>query len=224
MFDRACTGGVNKVKFRACLLALLLSGCASLQDVDMKVREIEQKHNVTVIAKCSRSFLAGDILGLLDSVDKGLEKCPRYFKDNIGPVIIEDSFNDAPKTGLLTTPYGYVWAGDYWDNFPIHIKNRNIIDRILTFNLSDEHLFVHEASHSFDFTIKAELTGEWHQFDSDFEAARAICNHRDLDRWEDFAEMHCYLYSQNIESLTDKYPSLYKKCGIVKRFTEGYFH
>lgn len=114
----------------AVLSVLFLTGCASVQDINNKVSLIEQKHNVIVKAQCSRSYLSGDILGLLDQIDKDLDKCPQYFKDNIGQVVIEESFLDNPKTypfSLLIR--GYVHIDE--PGFPIHIKNRSLIEKIL---------------------------------------------------------------------------------------------
>lgn len=220
------------------ILALLLSGCACNQNLTTRLAEIEQRHGVVINIKDSSN--QNDLCKLLKIIDNDLEKCPQYFKDNIGPIFIERSFNEIGPQGVLLA--GYVDSGDIWENYPIHIKNRSAIEKALFPILREEQVFLHEASHSFELNIKDDISDRWDAFYKEFSAVQTkeysettflcraflpesprlismsnVCD--SVDHYEDFAETHCFLRRNNIELIKDKYPVLYKKCKLVERFT-----
>jgi len=233
-------------------IGLGLTGCISTHALNTKIQKIEQKHNVIVKAgnPLSRCCLFGDISGLLDMIDKDLEKCPPYFKDHIGPVVIEESFADNleifPLSGFLR---GYVYINEKQQRFPVHIKNRSLIEKVLFFAPKDEDVFLHEASHSFEFNVQAQSNAEWERFYYAFNAAQTKAYDGIFPRLlflsvpvagylrpagmaslygasnhlEDSAETHCYLrkHNNNVEFLKKKDPVLYKKCRIAEKFVNG---
>ena len=219
----------------AVALLLLVSGCTSTYCITPRINEIEKKHNVTITVNSS-SNQAG-VCDLLDRIDKDLEICPKYFKENIGPIIIEDSFDEIGLKGVFLI--GYVDSADFWDDYPIHIKNRSILEKILFFTPREKDVFLHEASHSFELNLKAEISNKWQRFYEEFNRVQVreydsavLLWHALLpitpkphsmpsfysgaNHFEDFAETHCYLRRNNIELIKD--PALYKKCKIVERF------
>jgi len=150
-------------KLKPTLLTLLglalagLTGCMSTQALDSRIQQIKRKHNVTVRAEnpLSRCYLFGYLPGLLDRIDRDLDSCPQYFKENIGPVIIEENFADnfLRKPALL--PFsafiaGYVDETEAGERFPIHIKNRSLLERALFILPREGEKSLHEATHSFE--------------------------------------------------------------------------
>ena len=236
------------------LVQACLTGCISSQVLETKLQQIEKEHNVIVKVDnpLSRCCLFGDICGLLDRIDENLQKCPVYFKENLGPIIIEESFTD----NLEVYPAGvflrsYVYIEEKTQHFPMHIKNYSLLEKILFFAPNDEEIFLHEATHSFEFNVQAKSNKEWASFYKQFNGAQTkpynniipaivffavppagylrpatmpslygACNHL-----EDSAKTHCYLrrHNGNVEFLKEKDPTLYKKCKIVEKFTEGGF-
>jgi len=95
--------------------------------------------------------LFGNLPGLLERIDNDLEKSPDYFKQNLGEVIIEKSFVD----NLEVYPFppfmlrGYVNPYDRKNNYPIHILNRSLLEKILFFAPRESESFLHEATHLF---------------------------------------------------------------------------
>ena len=222
------------------ILLLLVSGCMSNHNLAQRIAEIEKKHSVTITVDNSSN--QGGLCELLDRIDKDLEKCPRYFKDNMGPIFIEDSFSEIGFKGMFLI--GYVDGSDVWDDYPIHIKNRSILDKVLFFTPREDDVFLHEASHSFELNIKAEISNKWDRFYEEFSRVQtrqydegvSLCYallpivsrptsmpsfYGGANHFEDFAETHCYLRQNNIELIKDKDPILYQKCKIVERFTDS---
>jgi len=152
---------MNLKRVKLGLLGLLLSfglaGCMSTQKLDDLTRKIREKHGVEVVAKnpLSRTYLFGNLPGLLNRIDKDLEKCPEYFKENLGSVMIEEWFFDNLDVYKEIYPpillRGYVNPDATDKRYPIHIKNRSLIEKILLFGPRDSELFSHEAAHSFAF-------------------------------------------------------------------------
>ena len=139
---------------------------------------------------------------------------------------------------------GYVDGCDFGDNYPIHIKNRSALDKILLFTPRENNVFLHEAAHSFELNIKAEISTKWNRFYEEFRRVksrqydkaalyvRALLPlvpkpasmpsfYGSANHFEDFAETHCYLIRNDIELIKDKDPTLYQKCKIVERFTNS---
>ncbi len=226
-------------------LVLFVSGCSNAlicdkEMVPRRLAEIENKHGVVIEIQDSSN--QSGICELLEVIDKDLEKCPQYFKDNIGPIFIEKSFGELGVEGMFLA--GYVSEAETWENYPIHIKNRTVFEKILFPVPRENSIFLHEASHSFELNIK-DVSNEWDVFYKEFSevqtkeysktaflsrtflpelsrpnsmpSAYGSANH-----FEDFAETHCYLRRNNIELIKDKDPTLYRKCKIVERFTDPY--
>jgi len=220
--------------------------------LNARLQEIEREHNVTVRADnpLSRCYLFGYLPGLLDRIDADLDKCPQYFKDNLGPVIIEESFADNPATYPL--PFmlrGYVDLADREERFPIHIKNRSLLERAILLAPRDGELFLHEATHSFEANVWAYEPGRWARFGERFDGAQprayggagaalaftfvpplAFVRPRGmpsfygwLNHWEDVAETHCLLrrHDGDVEFLATSDGALYEKCRIVRAFLAG---
>jgi hypothetical protein len=240
------TGQWNKHSFvvggkmrRAILISLLLlSGCACNQNLTTYPAEIEQRHGVVIKIKDTSN--QSGLCKLLAIIDKDLERCPQYFKDNIGPIFIERSFNELGPQGMFLV--GYVDSGDMWGNYPIHIKNRSALEKVLFPVPREDQVFLHEASHSFEFNIKDDISDKWDVLYKEFSEVQTnkynksalvlrflslevskpdsmASSYASVDHHEDFAETHCFLRRNNIELIKDKYPVLYKKCKIVERFT-----
>ena len=95
-------------------MALLLSGCACNQNLTTYPAEIEQRHGVVIEIKPPLFFAKQNrgVCKLLEIIDKDLEKCPQYFKDNIGPICIQRSFNELGPQGVFLA--GYVDSSDIW--------------------------------------------------------------------------------------------------------------
>ena len=207
------------------LLLLFLCGCTANYNLTQRIGEIKKKHNVTITVESSSN--QRDAYKLLGRIDKDLEICPQYFKDHIGPVIIEDSFSEIGIRGMFLI--GYVDSDDHWDDYPIHIKNRSMLDKILFFTPREEDVFLHEASHSFEFNIKTEISNKWDRFYEEFSQVQgrqyneeAICartsvpfsirpisipsGYGSANHFEDFAETHCYLRRKNIELIKPGFP------------------
>lgn len=220
------------------ILVLLLSGCACNQNLTTYPAEIEQRHGVVIEIKDSSN--PSGLCKLLKIIDKDLERCPQYFKDNIGPIFIERSFSELGAEGVFLA--GYVDSGDMWENYPIHIKNRSVLEKVLFPVPREDQVFLHEAGHSFELNIKDDISDKWDVFYKEFDTVRTkeysetafLCRtflpelsrpasipsaYGSVDHFEDFAETHCYLRRNNIELIKDKYPVLYQKCKIVERFT-----
>ncbi|MCK5000237.1 MAG: hypothetical protein KAS23_11905 [Anaerohalosphaera sp.] len=218
-------------------LLVFVCGCAPEYNISQKVIEIEKKHNVTIDVESTSN--QNGVCKLLDIIDEDLEGSPRHFIDNLGPIIIEDSFDEVGSGGSLML--GYVDEADYWNRFPIHIKNRSPLGKILSFTPRANDVFLHEASHSYEFNIKSEISGEWEKFYEEFESVqvreyntgalyvRALLPvaprpaampslYGSINHNEDFAETHCYLRRNDIEQIKETDPILYKKCKIVERF------
>ena len=221
------------------VVALLsfVCGCASNCNLTQQIVEIEKKHNVTITVDSSSN--QGGVCKLLNIIDRDLEKCSQYFKNNLGPIFIEDSFDELGFKGRFLI--GYVDGADFWNRHPIHIKNRSLFDKILFCTPRENDVFLHEASHSFEFNIKAEISGKWDRFyeefgrvqgrkynkgalyvqalvPADLRPASMSSLYGSADHFEDFAETHCYLKRNNIERIKDKDVNLYRKCKIVERF------
>lgn len=233
------------------LLALFAGGCISQQRLDARIQSIRDKHNVEVKAgnPLSRCYLFGNLPGLLDRIDKDLEKCPDYFKENLGEVIIEEWFFDNPDIYKELIPpviiRGYVDNTAKEEKYPIHIKNRGLMEKILLFAPRDNELFSHESAHSFTFNamwdekVARKFFKNWEEFVGEkislYFFVGQICppvsyirpkgtasSYGSLNPLEDMAETHCYLLRhENIEFLKEKDPVLYKKCKVWKDFTEG---
>ncbi len=213
----------------------------SNHDLITRVAEIEQKHGVIIKADYPLDPLKQHSLnGLLNMIDTDLEKCPQYMKDNIGPILIEDSFDEIGIEGILLI--GYVDDADFWENYPIHIKIRSVLDKILFFTPLESGVFLHEAAHSFEFNIKAEISNKWEDFHEAFSQVQThdydtsallwytllpiiprptsmSSLYGNINHYEDFAETYRYLKQNNIELIKDKDPILYKKCKMVEAFT-----
>jgi hypothetical protein len=234
-------------KMRRVVLAVVLfvSGCAPALVCDKQTilglaAEIEHKHGVVIEVK-DFSNQSG-LCELLRIIDKDLKICPQYFKENIGPIFIEKSFDELGVEGMFLA--GYVNGADTWENYPVHIKNRSGLEKILFPVPRESNIFLHEASHSFELNIK-DVSDKWDVFCKEFsevqtkEYSETVFLSRTFlpellrpdsmpsvygsaDHFEDFAETHCYLRRNNIELIKDKDPTLYRKCKIVERFTDPY--
>jgi hypothetical protein len=244
------------------ILALFISGCAPTLVCDPPPRfagnagagkqtmlgrlaEIEHKHGVVIEIKPPLLFAKQNrgVCELLGIIDKDLEICPPYFKDNIGPILIEKSFDELGFEGMFLV--GYVNVADTQRDYPIHIKNRSLLEKILLPVPRENNVFLHEASHSFELNIKDDNSDKWEAFYKEFDGVQAEdysetvflsqTSLTELSRpasmpgfnsgvnhFEDFAETHCYLRRNNIELIKDKDPTLYRKCKIVERFTDPY--
>jgi len=216
-------------------LALLLSGCVCNQNLTTRLVKIEQRHGVVIKIK-DFSNQSG-LCKLLEIIDKDLERCPQYFKDNIGPIFIEKSFDELGSEEMSLV--GYVNMTDTQRDYPIHIKNRSALEKILFPVTRENNVFLHEASHSFELNIRDNSSDRWEAFCKEFDnipseehsetvfLSRAFSSepvsmsnfNSSVNHFEDFAETHCFLRRNNIELIKDKYPVLYKKCRIVERFT-----
>jgi hypothetical protein len=235
------------VEMRRAILTLVLfvSGCAPALVCDKqailgRAAEIEHKHGVAIEIK-SFSNQSG-LCELLGIIDKDLKICPQYFKENIGPIFIEKSFDELGVEGMFLA--GYVNGADTWENYPVHIKNRSGLEKILFPVPRENNVFLHEASHSFELNIK-DVSDKWDVFCKEFSEAQTKeysetvflsrtflpelskpasmpSIYGSANHFEDFAETHCYLRRNNIELIKNKYPILYKKCKIVERFTDPY--
>ncbi len=236
-------------KFLISLLLLFASGCMSQQTLDARIKAIEQKHSVTIRADngLSRCGLFGDLSGLLNQIDSDLDKCSYYFKTRIGPIIIEEFFSDNEKAYPLPLLLrGYVNTKE--EGWPIHIKNRSLFEKILLWAPRDEEVFLHEASHSFEFNMGTNYYTEWLEFYNDFGGGE-ITNYGGIvtslvvsifpplgflrpagmptfygstSHFEDFAETHCYLHRHgDIEFLKTKDRRLYEKCKALKKLVNG---
>jgi hypothetical protein len=225
-------------------LLLFISGCAPAfvcdkQTITGRLAEIEHKHSVVIEIK-DFSNQRG-LCELLETIDKDLEICPQYFKDNIGPILIEKSFDELGSEGIFLV--GYVNMADTRESYSVHIKSRSALEKVLFPVPRENNVFLHEASHSFELNIKDGNSDEWKAFCKKFDGAQAEdCNetvflgrpllsessrpasmpsvYGSTNHFEDFAETHCYLRRNNIELIKDKYPTLYRKCKIVERFTD----
>jgi hypothetical protein len=160
-----------------CLFSGLSVGCASAAAVQSRIETIHSEHGVVVRADnpLSRCYLCGNLPGLLDRIDRDLARTPRFFRENIGPVIIEESFADNPA--VYPFPLfvrGYVDPGEAGRGFPVHVKNRSLLEKLLLMAPRDGELFLHEASHSFEFTIYTEQPERWRRFMAEFEAAGGL--------------------------------------------------
>jgi hypothetical protein len=237
---------VAGVKMRRVILTIVLfiSGCAPAlvcdkQTITGRLAEIEHKHGVVIEIK-DFSNQRG-LCELLEIIDKDLEICPQYLKDNLGPILIEKSFNELGSKGIFLV--GYVNTADTQRGYPVHIKNRSALEKVLFPVPRENNVFLHEASHSFELNIKDENSDKWKTFCKKFDGARAEdCNetvfwgrsllpessrpastpsvYGNANHFEDFAETHCYLRRNNIELIKDKYPTLYRKCKLVERFID----
>ena len=230
------------------LLLLFTSGCMSQQALDARIGAIEQKHSVTIKADngLSRCGLFGDLSGLLDQIDKDLDKCPDYFKSRIGPIVIEEFFSDNPNA--YPFPFllmGYVNIKE--KDWPIHVKNRSLLEKILLWAPRDKEVFLHEASHSFEFNMGTNFYDEWLAFYKDFggeignyggiATSLVLCAlppvgylrpagmptfYGSVSHFEDFAETHCYLRRHgDIEFLKTKDRRLYEKCKALEKLVNG---
>lgn len=137
------------------LACLALTGCMSVAKRDAKIQEIYRKHGVEVKADnpLSRCYLFGNLPALLDRIDEDLEASPEYFKRNLGQVKIEETFIDNfeifPYPGIFLA--GYVNLYDKENRYPIHVKNRSLLEKVLLFIPRENELFLEEAAHSFLF-------------------------------------------------------------------------
>jgi len=232
-------------------LSFCASGCMTTQALSTRIELLKQKHNVTVKADnpLSRCYLFGYLPGLLNRIDKDLDKCPQYFKDNIGPILIEESFADNPAAYPI--PFwvrGYVDPAEYERRFPIHIKNRSLLEKLVFPAPRDGELFLHEATHSFEFNMAAFNTGYWKEFLAQFDASQSTSHggiaamfgyalfpplgwmrphgmpsfYGWVNHWEDVAETHCYLRRHgDVDFLSSRDKALYDKCRLVDAFTKG---
>ena len=165
----------TRVKLIVCVLLVSSGGCASARTVEARINNIWEKHAVSVRADnpLSRCYLFGNLLGLLDRIDRELERTPQFFRDNIGPIIIEETFIDNLK--VYPFPFlirGYVDANDETERFAVHIKNRSLLEKTMLFAPRDGELFRHEASHSFQFNVVYAKHRElWLSFLEEFEGS-----------------------------------------------------
>jgi hypothetical protein len=225
------------------ILALFVSGCSPALTCDKqtmlgRLAEIEHKHGVVIeIKDFSNQSSLCELLGIIDN---DLAICPQYFKDNIGPIFIEKSFDELGSEGMSLV--GYVNMTDTRQNYPIHIKNRSAFEKILFPVPRENNVFLHEASHSFELNIKDNFSDRWETFYKKFDGVQAddysetvllsrtfltgpvsmSSSNDGVNHFEDFAETHCYLRRNNIELIKDKYPTLYRKCRIAEKFTDPY--
>jgi len=222
------------------------SGCASVQDIEMKVRKIRQDHDVIVKVDNSLShcLLFGNLPSLLDQIDNDLKGCPQFFKEHIGSVIIEESFMNNTYIGISgLIMRGYVNPSE--KDWPIHIKNRSLLEKTLLPAFDDKNLFLHEATHSFEFNMAMNYKESWSNFRDAFchvgeydygggttwlacalipvpiKPKGYASFYGTIDFSEDFAETYCYLRRHDIELIKQADPILYEKCQIVKKFVEG---
>ncbi len=223
-------------------LVLFVSGCApalvcNKQTILGRLAEIERKHSVAIeIKDFSNQSSLCELLGI---IDEDLEKCPQYFKDNIGPILIEKSFDEIGVEGISLA--GYVNMADTQRDYPIHIKNRSVLEKVLFPVPRENNVFLHEASHSFELNIKDNFSDKWEAFYKEFNntlikdynetvfSSRLLTGpvsmssfNDSINHFEDFAETHCFLRRNNIELIKDKNPTLYRKCRIAERFTDPY--
>ncbi len=243
-----------KLRLEITLMVLLASttGCMTTHTLNARLQQIKGEHNVTVRADnpLSRCYLFGYLPGLLDRIDADLDKCPQYFKDNIGPVLIQETFLDNPSTyPLAFMVRGYVDLGEQAEGFPIHIKNRSLFEKALLWAPRDGELFLHEATHSFEANVRADNRGRWEEFKRQFDTAQrgpyggitallgfalvpplayvrppgVASFYGWVDHWEDVAETHCYLrrHGGDVEILKTQDKILYSKCQIVGELTRG---
>ncbi|MBN1805437.1 MAG: hypothetical protein JW837_09315 [Sedimentisphaerales bacterium] len=221
-------------------LLLIITGCEPKQDLAKRIEEIQTKHNVeiTIESNSNRKELAK----LLDTIDEDLSGCSEFFKSNIGPIMIEDSFIGIGAKGLFVA--AYVDGGDSWEDFPIHIKNRSGLDKILFPVPREKDVFLHEASHSFELNLKDEVSDKWTNFEEQFNNAQVTgynasaplgrlmftyvprpksmpSYYGSTNHYEDFAETHCYLKRNDIEKIKDSDPILYFKCRLVEHFVSS---
>lgn len=63
---------------------------------------------------------------------------------------------------------GYVDTADMWNRYPIYIKNRSVLEKVLLFMPREDEVFLHEASHSFELNIKAQISNKWDGFYEQF--------------------------------------------------------
>jgi hypothetical protein len=152
----------------------LSAGCTSAQAVQRRLEAIEQRHGVKVVAgnPLSRCYLFGNLPGLLDRIDRDLAEQPQFFKENLGPIIIQETFLDNPAT--YPFPFlvrGYVDPKEQDARFPVHIKNRSLLERLVFFAPRNGELFLHEASHSFEFNVYTFHPEKWRAFFQEFEEA-----------------------------------------------------
>jgi hypothetical protein len=221
-------------------LLLIICGCEPTEDLSKRVEEIRNKHNVDLTVE---SYSNGnELANLLNTIDEDLSQCPDYFKQNIGAIVIEDSFKDIGFRGLLLA--GYVDGGDSWEDFPIHIKNRSGIEKILFPVPREKDVFLHEASHSFELNLKDEISNQWSDFEEQFNNVQIVdydasaplgramftfvsrpksmpSYYGSANQYEDFAETHCYLKRNDIEKIKDTDPILYAKCRLVEYFVSS---
>jgi hypothetical protein len=224
------------------ILVLFSSGCTPAlvcdkQTILGRLAEIKRKHSVAIeIKDFSNQSSLCELLGV---IDEDLEKCPQYFKDNIGPILIEKSFDELGVEGISLA--GYVNMADTQRDYPIHIKNRSVLEKVLFPVPRENNVFLHEASHSFELNVKDNFSDKWEAFYKEFNntltrdynetvfSSRLLTKpvsmssfNDSINHFEDFAETHCFLRRNNIELIKDKNPTLYRKCRIAERFTDPY--
>ena len=230
----------------------LMAGCMTTDALNARVGQIKQKHNVTIRADnpLSRCYLFGYLPGLLNRMDSDLDKCPKYFKDNMGLVLIEETFLDNPSTYPLSPLIrGYVDLDEEEKRFPIHIRNRSLLEKLLFGLPGDGELFLHEATHSFEANVSVRNTLYWREFKARFDNAQSRSHggvvamlgfmllpplryvrpqgmasfYGWMNRDEDVAETHCYLrrHDNNVEFLRKRDKALYDKCRILDQFVSG---
>ena len=239
---------------RIALLALAASitGCMSVQRLDARLEAIREEHSVTVKADnpLSRCYLFGYLPGLLDRIDRDLDKCPRFFKEHVGPVIIEETFAD--NAAVYPLPFivaGYVNPAEKARRFPVHMKNRSLLEMAVFPSPREGELFLHEATHSFEFNMWAWQRPYWEEFRRRLDSAQSM-RHAGIaaqlvsslvpllnlvrppgmasfyawtNHWEDVAETHCFLRRHNgdVEFLSSRDKALYDKSRLVAAFTMG---
>lgn len=234
------------------VLPLLLAGCMSSRRLNAGLERIRMEHGVAVVVgnPLSRCYLFGNLPGLLDRIDSDLRKCPPFFKNHIGPVYIEETFADNFRT--YPVPFlvrGYVDPREEKAKFPIHIKNRSIVEKVLFWAVRDDELFLHEASHSFEANMLSGSEAYWREFNQRFDNSRSggfggtmafvACAllpplnyirppgtaslYGLISHWEDFAETHCYLRrgGNDVEKMRGKDAMFFGKLMLVEKFTAG---
>jgi len=176
----------TRVVLSLACLSLAASGCVSSAAVQARIAAIRERHGVVVSAPnpLSRCYLFGNLPGLLDRIDEDLDALPLYFKQHIGPVIIEESFADNavtyPLPGLVR---GYVDSHEAALHYPIHIKNRSVLEKVLLFAPRDGDLFLHEATHSFEMNMRARERGRWVAFLREFRSAQPGRKAESYSQW-----------------------------------------
>lgn len=154
---------IGKYGIRAALSSaffyLLLNtlGCQSMsqQALDERIQNIQQEHNITVKAESSslRTSFLHDLPKFMDTIDKVFDKIPyKYFEEMVGPIWIEESFLDNIDYPFVALTFGYVNVHSEKEaklGFPLHVRDRSIIEKIMLPSEKVELMIVDELTLSF---------------------------------------------------------------------------